>query len=477
MASVNEETGTEERTCTPTQQHKNMIISTLILCLSLGSYFLATSLQNVAITDGSDLDTTVGYISGGAYYATSCVGAILFPTINRLMNRTVLTIVALISYLMFYASMFVLREWAIYLGSVLSGAGGSILFILSLKSIADNSPTELLQRNMALFWAAVSTANIINNLVNYFYIQHLAKITNSIRVTVYGTLAGLCVIAIFLALLSDEGKERKKDEESQPQCEVYGQDLGADGEVRIDVSRLSDTSEVSSNQNGVQQAARKTNETQVVKKKVKEKLKFLVKLSRRRSAWIILVYQFFSGTLWGYLQKALPVSIGVTFTRRSMINLSGLVGGLCTLVGALVFKKLRDLTNNTFCTIVMMLMSVGACTLSYLVFPYDANISLAPTGSMYIDPEAYHVVIISVLLSLTDTGFNVLGFAVAALMFEGDTATAFSFLDTTFCVGNGVMITLAGFIDLHTYVILLTVLTIITGLGYIIGLRKYVIQL
>ena len=81
------------------------------------------------------------------------------------------------------------------------------------------------------------------------------------------------------------------------------------------------------------------------------------------------------------------------------------------------------------------------------------------------------------MIYVPDTGFNVLGFAVAALMFEGDTATAFSFLDTTFCIGNGVMITLAGFIDLHTYVILLTVLTIITGLGYIIGLRKYVIQL
>ena len=449
-----------------TLQHKNMIISTLILCLSLGSYFLATSLQNVAITDSSDIDSTVGYISGGAYYASSCIGAILFPVVNRLMNRTVLTVVALISYLMFYASMFVLREWAIYLGSVLSGAGGSILFIFSLKSIADNSPTEHLQRNMALFWAAVSVANVVNNLVNYFYIQHLDKITNTIRVTVYGTLAGFCVVAMVLALFGE--KEEKRDEEK---CEVYGQDQ-TNGEVKIELDSIAGNQDAK-----VEKAASRSSETQDVKKKIKEKLKFLTEQSRRRSLWIIVVYQFFSGTLWGYVQKALPVAIGVTFDKRSVINLSGLVVGLCTLAGSLAFKKLRDLTNNTVCTVVMMIMAIAACTISYMVFPFDANISLTPTGTSYMEPEVYHVALISILLSLTDTGFNVMGFAVAALMFDGDTATAFSFLDTTFCIGNGVMITLAGFIDLHSYLILLAVLTVATGLGYIIGLRKYIVQL
>lgn len=455
-------------TCNLTLQHKNMTISTLILCLSLGSYFLATSLQNVAITDSSDIDSTVGYVSGGVYYASSCVGAVLFPVVNRLMNRTVLTVVALMSYLMFYASMFMLREWAIYLGSALSGAGGSILFILSLKSIADNSPTEHLQRNMALFWAAVSVANVINNLVNYFYIQHLAKITNTIRVTVYGTLAGFCVIAMVLALF---GEKDEKDRGQDAKCEVYGQD-GANGEVKIELDSIAGRKDAK-----VEKAASRGSETQDVKKKIKEKLKFLTEQSRRRSLWIIVVYQFFSGTLWGYVQKALPVAIGVTFAKRSVINLSGLVVGLCTLVGSLAFKKLRDLTNNTVCTVVMMIMALAACTLSYLVFPYDANISLTPAGTSYMNPEVYHVALISILLSLTDTGFNVMGFAVAALMFDGDTATAFSFLDTTFCIGNGVMITLAGFVDLHSYLILLAVLTVATGLGYIIGLRKYIVQL
>ena len=463
-----EEPDTETRRCSQRQKHKNMTISTLILCLSLGSYFLATSLQNVAITDSSDLRPTVGYISGGAYYATSAIGAILFPVINRLMNRKVLTIVSLFSYLMFYASMFLLREWAIYLGAVLSGVGGSFLFILSLKSIADNSPIKHLQRNMAFFWAAVSVANIVNNLVNYFYILHLATITDTIRITVYGTLAGFCVIAMFLALFGE--KEEVKREE-KPKCEVYGQ-ITADGELRIDVDKIPNNSD--DNKKGV---ACITTDTENIKKKIKEKLKFLIKLFRRRSVWIIIVYQFFSGTTWGYLQKALPVSISVTFTDRSVINLSGLVIGICTLVGALGFKKLRDLSSNTLCTIVMMIMSVCACVLSFLVFQNNANTTLDPTGSVYINPETYHVIIISVLLSLTDTGFNVLGFAVAPLMFDGDTATAYSFLDTTFCIGNGVMITLAGFIELHTYLLLLAVLTVVTGLGYIIGLRKYIIQL
>ena len=207
---------------------------------------------------------------------------------------------------------------------------------------------------------------------------------------------------------------------------------------------------------------------------VRAGLIWLLALAKRRSVWVIVCYQFFSGTLWGYLLKALPVTISVTFELRSVINLSGLVVGFATLVGALTFKKLRDVTNNTFCVFLMTVLCVSAAAFSYLIFPWDGNINQDSVSPSYIPPQTWHVVLISVALALSDTGFNVLGFSVAPLMFSGDSALAFSFLNVTFCLGNGVMMVLSGFLNLHAYLILLAVLTVLTGLGYSIVLRKYI---
>ena len=42
--------------CCPLERKtKTMVVATVVICLSMGSYFLATSLQNVTISDSSDL--------------------------------------------------------------------------------------------------------------------------------------------------------------------------------------------------------------------------------------------------------------------------------------------------------------------------------------------------------------------------------------------------------------------------------------
>ena len=461
--------------CMITKREAVMIITSLIVCLSMGSFFLAASLQNVSITDSSDLGQTVGYISGGVYYGASAIGSVAFPFISSCFGRVSVYFFALTSYAMLYAAMFVLNQYTIYLGSILAGAGGATLFILALKSIADNSPLEELQRNMSLFWAAVSIFNIINNMVNFFYIQSLKTITATVRISVYGALAGLTLVAMVLAVVLH--KVYSLDEFSE--TEIHGNKIDpeiANGNIVLDNANppeCCNNKTISSNKHNIDPV-----ESSITfKEKLTKRLQAIRVLGKRRSIWIIIVYQFFSGTLWGFNLKALPVSIGTTFEDRSIINLAGLVIGFSTLFGSFAFKKLRDLTDNFVCVGVMVFLGIISCTLSYLVFPYDANISLHPTGTPYITPESYHVILIAALLSLTDTGFNILGFSVAALMFEGDSSTSYSFLNVTFCIGNGVMFSLAGFINLHVYLIILVTLTVLTGLGYAFGLRKYLVQL
>ena len=459
--------------CTATKRDATMVITTLIVCLSMGSFFLATSLQNVAITDSSDLGPTVGYVSGGVYYGSSAIGSLAFPLLNKCFGRISIYLFALTSYIMLYASMFVLNEYSIYVGAILAGAGGATIFILALKSIADNSTLKDLQRNMSYFWASVSIANIINNLVNFLYIQSLKTITTTIRISVYGALAGLCIVAMFLTI----GLYKVQASERHDQTEIYGNKTDpeiADGDIVLDEPLKNDsTAAVCSDKilDGAETSPKNW------KQKIVDGLRWLGTLAKRRSIWMIIIYQFFSGTLWGYSLKALPVTIGNVFEDRSVINLAGLVIGFSTLFGALAFKKMKEKSNNFICIFVMVVLAGSACVLSYLIFPYDANISLRPTGTTYITPHCYHVVIIATLLSLADTGFNILGFSVTVLMFDGDSSTSYTFLNTTFCIGNGVMFALAGFVNLHAYIVLLMVLTVLTGLGYSIGLRKYLIQL
>ncbi|XP_063683912.1 uncharacterized protein LOC134818333 isoform X2 [Bolinopsis microptera] len=133
----------------------NVLVSAVVLCLVYCAFFPGGGLLDVVITDGPGRDSSdanVGFISQGLTYLSSISIALITPLILSAIGvRATLAISAFLYSGLFIGIIF-LKNWTIYLGSVVAGFGMGMMWVVAPKIVADCSTEKNLQRNSSVWW-------------------------------------------------------------------------------------------------------------------------------------------------------------------------------------------------------------------------------------------------------------------------------------------------------------------------------------
>lgn len=422
---------------------RNIALACLCIFLSRMANGPATSVQNVALDESTEINLNVGYYVEIVKYGLAIIAGLFFYPVYRTLGIKLTALLTVLLYgAQFVVMIWVVNEWLIYIGYILAGIGNGCLWILWPMVVTDNSTPSKSQRNMAWWWVTGSMGPLIGSLINYFYFLNVTSISIANRQMVYGICTAINLLAAVVAVVFlTDGKKSN----------VELEDLGEVGEGKGTYEALQEEKEGPS--------ARE----------------WFERMAKRRSFWILLIPLLYWGAIWGYFMKIFPTALASISDERKLIPLAFLVLSAGMVIGSMTWDKVARLTNNTFCIITATIMLLTAIILSILIFPKSAATEILEVGTTetYIKPHNAYVIVISVLMGLADSCVSIIYYTVAGRIYKDGTSLGFSVNNAGFSIFYIIALFAPSLFDLHTYCYLVAGLVLLMCLAITVGLRKY----
>ena len=451
-----------------TERTKNMVLASLCMCLCIMAASPASSVQNIALADSTNIDLVVGYYSEIVKYSACILAGFIFHPFYKLagikITAAVLTILLTGTY---WSMIWIVNEYTIYLGSFLSGLGAGSLWIIWPMVVVENSEAGMSQRNMGYWWMAESLGVVVGGFCNYFYFQNVSKISTANRVMVNGLAAGVTIISAIIAALgvSDITKSHNRHIPLTDK-EITYYEIDQEGEAeqhetdKVEIIGGKDSSSLgqADQEDGISARG------------------WFREMRKLKEFWILFLPLIYWGFIWGYFMKMLPTATASISDRRDLIPLSVLVTGSAYVVGSSSWNFISRCSNNTVCIILASLMHVVAITLSILVFPKSAasEISEFGTAETYIQPADMYVVVISGLIGLADSGISIIYYTTAGRIYGEGASLGFSVNNNGFCVFYIISMFTPSLFDLHSYCYCMLGAVLLMCLSLTVGLRKFI---
>lgn len=285
-----------------------------------------------------------------------------------------------------YLSMFLYPSNAVlYIYSVIIGIGAAVLWTAQGTLMVAYSNKETMDRNANIFWAQFQTCLIIGPLYVFFTWHGKDEIADSDRITLYSILTGLAGASmVIFALLR------------QP----------SSGAV------------VSSGDRSLKHAV--------------DAFKNSIKLAFTKQMGLLMLPMAYSGFILSMYSLVLPTSVGSTAAlpdAKSLVGLVGLLVGVGEIVGATSYgflTKWFPKWARGFIILFAMTCHLTSFVLIFIALPADAPFGNLTDEPTYVQPTAFIIGTISVLLGLGDSAFNTQIMGILGHLYKDDSAPAFA---------------------------------------------------
>ena len=450
------------------ERTKNLIVASVCMSMCMMAVYPASSVQNVALAESTNIDLNVGYYSEIVKYVACILVGFIFHPFYKLVGIkvTAATTILLITG-GFWVMIWIVNEAVIYFGYFLSGLGAGALWILWPMTVMDNSEESQAQRNMGYWWMAEALGPTVGALINYFYFQNVTTISSENRVMLYSICCAITVIAALVATItvtditksSARHRPLKQDEITYVEIDEKGQKKEYEADVQVLVGKSEEKAGVPS--------PTQPDETNAAE--------WFRKMAKTKEFWILLLPLIYWGFIWGYFMKMLPTATASISNRRDMIPLTTLVSGAAMLIGATSWNFVARCFNNTVCIILATVMQFIAITLSILIFPKNAASEIVEVGTAetYIKPDNIYLVVIAGLIGLADSGVSIIYYTVAGRVYGSGTSLGFSVNNNGFCVFYIVSMFAPSLFDLHSYCYCMFGAVLLMCLSLTVGLRRF----
>ena len=137
-----------------------------------------------------------------------------------------------------------------------------------------------------------------------------------------------------------------------------------------------------------------------------------------------------------------------------------------------IFEKVTAsrIANRT-AAIFLFLFALSSWFLVFLVFPNNATYEHVESSS-YVTPSPVLVLTISILLAISDTGFNIISNANLGLLFQADSEIGFMVLNSVMSLSTAVVFLASSFLALYTLLVVEVVLCTAATLVIVMELTR-----
>lgn len=401
----------------------NVLVSAVVMCLVYSAFFPGGGLLDVVITDGMNTthSSDVGFLSQSLTFASSIPVALITPfVINTIGIRATMGISSILYSGLFIGIIF-MKTWTIYLGSVITGVGMGLTWVVMPKVFTDNSTMENLQRNNTIWWCIYMMSMVIGNTADYLYLGTLTTIDADTRLYIYLICCAFTVAASLVGVMGY--RNLNETAEATQELENYISSKSIDSHRVMESDSAWERMKLS--------AAR-----------------YKVTLLRREVG-LLFTLLIYIAVVQAFYTMTFQTCIGNTFTDRSLITLMGLVLGVTEVACCPILGLVCEKISNKVIVIFMFLSALASFYLTFLIFPAAASYREAMGEETFIKPQKYLVLLIAVLLGISDAGFNIILNSLIGRLFQSDSEIGFMLLNAVMSSSSAVVFLISPYVSLY----------------------------
>lgn len=174
----------------------------------------------------------------------------------------------------------------------------------------------------------------------------------------------------------------------------------------------------------------------------------------RREVGFLQTLLIFNALSLSFYSMVYQTCIGNVFDERSLIPLMQLTFGLTEVVASLLFERITTRVSNKLMSVFLYVLMLICMFLMFLMFPANSTMRRDDSATTFIGPKREIVLLISVLLAVSDCGFNIIANSSVGVIFEGDTDVGFMMLNAVMSLGTGTIFFISSQLSLTWIVIL-----------------------
>ncbi|XP_063682390.1 uncharacterized protein LOC134817182 [Bolinopsis microptera] len=176
----------------------NIFVVSMLLMLLYAALNPACSVINTALQDSdTQLTSKLGYISMSLMSLVSIVGGIIAPPLRTVMGYRSIMVFSALLHMAVYIGMIILTEWAVLIGSIVTGLGEGIIWVVIPNFVTITSEHRNIERNLSYHMFIYNFNGIAGNILNYLCLDESTAITDSSRIRYFT----VCTVFTLLASL------------------------------------------------------------------------------------------------------------------------------------------------------------------------------------------------------------------------------------------------------------------------------------
>ena len=452
-----------------TEGTKNILVVSISMGLVYMALHPATSVQNIALAESTDIDLKVGYYASIFKTAGSILAGFVVQMVYQSIGlKLTFGLVILLITGGYWPMIWIVNEYVIYAGEFLSGIGDGAMWVLCPMVVMDNSREGKSLKNMGHWWAMMTVGVIVGGVCNYFYFEGVSTISASNRVMIYAICAGITVLSSIIATI---GVSEIKDGVNRIRSTAVGSEEVTYVNIRLDCDQ--------EDANDVFRERKKTGNSEEIKNDVsyslKEIITWLQKMGGRLAFWMHFVPLLYWAFIWGFFYKIFPTAIPSISDERKLIPLTTVVMGITFIAGSSTSSFVSKWINSTSCILLATLMQLLAIILSILIFPKDSATRIIEVGTAetYIEPHNAYLIAISALIGLADSAVSVIYFNAAGRLYGEDTSLGYSVNILGYYVFYILSMFAPSILNIHSYCYVLLASVVAMCLSITVGLKNY----
>lgn len=397
-----------------------------VLLLSFSFMFVFTGFQTCGMVEQTVLNSYIndtkdvngqptyhgdGYTSLAIIYTVFAFSNWLAPSVVSVIGSKYSMMIGASLYVLYVATFIKPLTWTLYLGSVLIGIGGAVLWTGQGVFLTKNSTSNTMGRNSGIFWAILQGSCLIGNMYVFFAWQGITNIGDSQRIPLYiglTAISGLGVVCMAFLKTKNNTESLENDPEVSENTESNNE---TEDKPLLEENKKSS----------------KLGEAYSMFKKS-------IRLLGTKNMMLLSVTFFYTGLELTFFSGVYSTAVGATKQFGSdsdrLVGLVGIMIGIGEIVGGLTFGIFGKKTVKYGRDPIILMGGVLHFVAFFLIFlnlPSDAPIAKDGTMSTgYITPISELAIACGFLLGFCDACYNTQCISLIGVTYPDNSAEAFA---------------------------------------------------
>lgn len=438
-----------------------------VLLLSFSFMFVFTGFQTCGMVEQTVLNSYIndtkdihgqptyhgdGYTSLAIIYTVFAFSNWLAPSVVSIIGSKYSMMIGATLYVLYLATFIKPLTWTLYLGSVLIGIGGAVLWTGQGVFLTKNSTSDTMGRNSGIFWAILQGSCLIGNMYVFFAWQGITNIGDSQRIPLY---IGLTAISAFGVVCMAFLKTKNHTESLENDLEV--------------------SENTESNNETENKPLLEENEEGSKLEEAYSMFKKSIRLLTTKNMILLSVTFFYTGLELTFFSGVYSTAVGATKQFGSdsdrLVGLVGIMIGIGEIVGGLTFGIFGKKTVKYGRDPIILMGGVLHFVAFFLIFlnlPSDAPI--AKDGTMntgYITPISELAIACGFLLGFCDACYNTQCISLIGVTYPNNSAEAFAVFKFMQCLAAAAGFFYSSYLQLQYQLLILVLFNFAGMLSFI----------